>query len=255
MSDRPWILLDIGNVFLMDEPLIALVWIQLFCEAKRLRKVSDFGEMMTLRESAVIDRLAGAPHDVVGEALLTSEQLMFVREAVIARRDKDFLRYCYPLPGADGVLKELTNDFRLAMAANQPEGSFRQAMEQAGLLAWFDVIGISDEVGLKKPDPAFFRHVLREAGCEAGETVMVGDRIDNDIAPAQAMGMKTVLVELKLEDAGYVPRGELEQQYVESLARVPGRGVGEGNVFVVPDRRVERINELPKAVRKVMAVA
>ena len=52
-----------------------------------------------------------------------------------------------------------------------------------------------------------------------------------------------------------MPRGELEQQYVDSLARVRGRGVGEGNISVVPDRRVERIGELPEAVRHVMALA
>ena len=32
------------------------------------------------------------------------------------------------------------------------------------------------------------------AGCRAEDTVMVGDRLDNDILPAKAVGMKTIWI-------------------------------------------------------------
>jgi 5'-nucleotidase len=254
MRKKPWVLLDIGNVFLVDEPLMALVWIEMYSAAKALGLVSRFEEMMVLREQAVSEGLAGAPHDVVGDALMTPEQRAGVRAAVIAKRDADFLRCCFPVAGAKETLGKLKNDFRLAMAANQPEGSFRKAMQDVGLIDCFDVVGISDEVGLKKPDRRFFDHVLDAAGCVASETVMVGDRIDNDIAPAQRMGMKTVQVTLSPEAAGYLPTGELECLYLESLARVPGRGPGVGNETVRADRVVTEIEALPDAVRDVMGV-
>ncbi len=50
--------------------------------------------------------------------------------------------------------------YRLAIAANQPRGVFRKAVDDAGLLDPFDVVGISEEMGLAKPDPAFFEAIL-----------------------------------------------------------------------------------------------
>ena len=52
----------------------------------------------------------------------------------------------------------------------------------------------SAEAGCAKPDPKIFTMALNKAGCEPAEAVMVGDRLDNDIAPAKKLGMKTVWV-------------------------------------------------------------
>ena len=45
-----------------------------------------------------------------------------------------------------------------------------------------------------KPDPRIFETALEKAGCPPHEAVMIGDRLDNDVAPAKALGMKTVRV-------------------------------------------------------------
>ena len=47
---------------------------------------------------------------------------------------------------------------------------------------------------MEKPSSELFLRALERAGCEAHEAVMVGDRPDNDIAPAKALGMKTVRI-------------------------------------------------------------
>ena len=39
-----------------------------------------------------------------------------------------------------------------------------------------------------------FKIAVDKSGCEASETVMVGDRLDNDIYPAKALGMKTIWI-------------------------------------------------------------
>ncbi len=57
-----------------------------------------------------------------------------------------------------------------------------------------DVIGTSDGWGVEKPPPAFFARVIEEAGCAAGSVLYVGDRLDNDIRPAQHAGMSTALI-------------------------------------------------------------
>jgi HAD superfamily hydrolase (TIGR01549 family) len=57
-----------------------------------------------------------------------------------------------------------------------------------------DVIGTSDGWGVEKPSMAFFDRVVTEAGCRADHVLYVGDRLDNDIRPAQEAGITTALI-------------------------------------------------------------
>ncbi|MGW3191582.1 HAD family hydrolase [Streptomyces ardesiacus] len=57
-----------------------------------------------------------------------------------------------------------------------------------------DLIGTSDDWGASKPDRAFFDRVAEVVPAEPGEMLYVGDRVDNDIAPARVAGMHTALV-------------------------------------------------------------
>lgn len=81
--------------------------------------------------------------------------------------------------------------YRLGVIANQPS-QVRAAMERDGLVGFFEVWGVSDDLGLHKPDPALFRRTLELAGVPGERTVMVGDRLDYDMRPARAAGMHTV---------------------------------------------------------------
>ncbi len=49
----------------------------------------------------------------------------------------------------------------------------------------------SYEHGIAKPDPAFYALAEAAAGVEPGRLLMVGDRLDNDIAPTRARGWQT----------------------------------------------------------------
>jgi HAD superfamily hydrolase (TIGR01549 family) len=57
-----------------------------------------------------------------------------------------------------------------------------------------DMIATSDDWGVSKPDPAFFRAVIDAAPCEADSIVYVGDRLDNDLKPAKSAGMRTAFI-------------------------------------------------------------
>jgi putative hydrolase of the HAD superfamily len=81
--------------------------------------------------------------------------------------------------------------YRLGVIANQPS-QVRAAMERDGLVGFFEVWGVSDDLGLHKPDPALFHRTLELAGVAGKRTVMVGDRLDYDMRPARAAGMHTV---------------------------------------------------------------
>ncbi len=85
----------------------------------------------------------------------------------------------------------LDGGYRLGVIANQPS-QVRAAMERDGLVGFFEVWGVSDDLGLHKPDPALFHRTLELAGVAGERTVMVGDRLDYDMRPARAAGMHTV---------------------------------------------------------------
>ena len=99
-----------------------------------------------------------------------------------------------PYPDAHTVLTTLRDrGYRLGIIANQPLGS-EARLAGFGLRDCFEVICASDEEGVAKPDPEIFRRAITRAGCNPAESVMIGDRTDNDIAPAKALGMQTVLI-------------------------------------------------------------
>ena len=83
--------------------------------------------------------------------------------------------------------------YGLGVIANQPT-QVRSALDRDGLVPYFQVWGVSEDLGLQKPDPALFVHAVRTAGVRPSETVMVGDRLDYDILPAKEAGMRTVWV-------------------------------------------------------------
>ncbi|MFJ7212744.1 HAD family hydrolase [Amycolatopsis sp. NPDC098790] len=57
-----------------------------------------------------------------------------------------------------------------------------------------DVIGTSDGWGVEKPSSGFFDRVIEEAGVAASSVLYVGDRLDNDVRPAQEAGILTARV-------------------------------------------------------------
>jgi HAD superfamily hydrolase (TIGR01549 family) len=105
-------------------------------------------------------------------------------------------RYWHYPPAAlydDAVpcLEELQGRYRLGVIANQP-GEVRSAMRRDGLEPFFEVWGVSDELGVGKPDPALFELAVKAAGAAPEASVMVGDRLDYDIHPAKRVGMRTI---------------------------------------------------------------
>ena len=96
--------------------------------------------------------------------------------------------------GCAAVLRTLRDrGYRLGVIANQVPGTVER-LRNWDILQFFDVIAPSAELGVAKPDPAIFLWALQKAGCKPCNAVMIGDRIDNDVLPAKALGMKAVRV-------------------------------------------------------------
>jgi HAD superfamily hydrolase (TIGR01509 family) len=55
-----------------------------------------------------------------------------------------------------------------------------------------DFVASSQRWGVSKPSSEFFARVCEAAGREPSQVAYVGDRVDNDVAPALAFGMEAV---------------------------------------------------------------
>lgn len=119
-------------------------------------------------------------------------------------------------------LEALRGRYRLGVIANQPS-SVRGAMERDGLTGYFEVWGVSDDLGLQKPDPKLFAHVLYMAGVSPARTVMIGDRLDYDVRPAKTAGMRAIWV-LRGEAPDAPTPAQLAEPdaHVQKLDEVPG---------------------------------
>ena len=115
-----------------------------------------------------------------------------------------------PYPDALPTLEGLHHlGLKLGVIANQPPGT-KERLAVWRLLGYFDVIAASAESGVAKPDPAIFISALKEADCLAENAVMVGDRLDNDVAPANRLGMHSVRL-LRGLGAYYSPQSNDER--------------------------------------------
>ena len=93
-------------------------------------------------------------------------------------------------PEAKNCLNELSKRYKIGVIANQNPGS-KERLEKIGLLKYIDLVIASAEEGVAKPDLRIFQIALERTNCKPEESVMVGDRIDNDIIPANKIGIKT----------------------------------------------------------------
>ena len=96
-------------------------------------------------------------------------------------------------PGVQNLLKVLSEKYKLGIIANQEFGT-EQRLERWRIRQYFDVVIASAEAGIAKPDEEIFKMALQRAGCKPQEAFMIGDRLDNDIAPAGKLGMHTIWV-------------------------------------------------------------
>jgi HAD superfamily hydrolase (TIGR01509 family) len=81
---------------------------------------------------------------------------------------------------------------KLGLAANQPHATLH-VLERHGLGQYFHHREVSGTHGYHKPDVRLFLRACEDLDVAPEATIMVGDRIDNDIYPANLLGMTTVL--------------------------------------------------------------
>lgn len=127
-------------------------------------------------------------------------------------------------PVVPTLLQQLSTRYSLGIIANQNAG-LTDRLRAWHILSFFTVVISSHNIGIAKPDPGIFTAALTAAECKPQDACMIGDRLDNDILPAQQLEMRTIWVRQGLGGLG-------NPQLLPKL----------------PDGVIDRIDNLPAAL-------
>ena len=123
-------------------------------------------------------------------------------------------------PDSKEVLQRLSQKYKIGIIANQDFGT-EQRLTDFNVHQYINLVIASAEEGVAKPDLRIFQIALARADCKPEEAIMVGDRIDNDIIPANRIGMTTVWI--KQGFGSYAEPKTVEEQpdyIVNNLAEI-----------------------------------
>lgn len=118
------------------------------------------------------------------------------------------------------VLEHLSKRFRLGIIANQ-SGDLSARLHNWGIDKYFDTVISSADYEFSKPDKRLFLAALEKSGCSACNAVMVGDRLDNDILPANELGFQTVRIKQGFAKIQVAPTDNYKPTYeVDNLTEL-----------------------------------
>ncbi|GIZ10849.1 HAD family hydrolase [Pseudomonas sp. NCCP-436] len=90
-------------------------------------------------------------------------------------------------PETLSTLEHLADHYHLGVITNG-----NADVRRLGLADYFRFTLCAEELGVGKPDPVPFHEALRRAGVNAGQAVHIGDHPHDDIAGAQAAGLRAI---------------------------------------------------------------
>lgn len=96
------------------------------------------------------------------------------------------------VPGTMELLEYLKPKYHLHLITNGFEEVQHTKLSDSGMEPFFETLTVSEEVGVKKPNPEIFRYALKKAGATPEESLVIGDEMAVDIDGARAAGIDQV---------------------------------------------------------------
>jgi len=123
--------------------------------------------------------------------------------------------------GAKEVLAKLKElGYRIALVADTKIGTYKNVLGKFDMFKYFDCFAISEELGIRKPDPGIFLFALNSLGIEEKDykdVIMVGNNLKRDIVGANRLGLISVWFhwndryQSKPESEEEIPRFEIKK--------------------------------------------
>ena len=122
------------------------------------------------------------------------------------RFDYDYLETIVTLKkvvaGAPKLLQHLKKRGSVNVLSNGFANLQFRKLQSAGLDRYIDLMVLSDDIGVTKPDKRLFDYALEKAKANAETTLMIGDNYDADILGAYNAGWKTIFFNRRGESIG-----------------------------------------------------
>ena len=96
------------------------------------------------------------------------------------------------VPGTMELLDYLKPKYHLHLITNGFQEVQHTKLNGSGMEPYFETLTVSEEVGVKKPNPEIFFYALKKANATPEESLMIGDEMDVDIDGARAAGMDQI---------------------------------------------------------------
>ena len=171
-----------------------------------------------LREVLAAESIARA---FAAEGLPTDDATIRRAEAVFFEPE---VRISRLYPGALDTLETLRGmGLRLGMISNATSHTLiLDITAKLRIAEYFDPLVTSAGFGWAKPHPEIFAHVLKAWAAPAASVVMIGDTLGADIAGADAVGMRSILVDIEPNPANAAFSGPAAPTArVTTLAEIP----------------------------------
>ena len=96
------------------------------------------------------------------------------------------------VPGTMELLDYLKPKYHLHLITNGFQEVQDTKLSLSGMKPYFETLTVSEEVGVKKPNPEIFQYALRKANATAEESLVIGDEMSVDIDGARNAGIDQV---------------------------------------------------------------
>lgn len=193
LKNYTWILFDADDTLFHFDAFSGLKL--MFSDYGVTFTAQDYTEYESVNRALWTDYQNGAIH---AEELQTRRFVLWANKLQCRPEDLNsaFLEamaeICVPLDGAVNLLNALRGQARLGIITNGFTHLQQTRLERTGLHEYFELLVISEQVGVAKPHPHIFDHSLAIMGHPSREQVlMVGDNPDSDILGGLNAGLHT----------------------------------------------------------------
>jgi HAD superfamily hydrolase (TIGR01549 family) len=227
MIETPFIFFDLGQTLVDEWRFIE------YLDNKLLEVLNGFGARIDLRnyravrDNVIRNRMIGngSTRELIIEICRLVTQHGY--ERIIADRleydikygRRELFRFYYD---AEQTLSILSQKYKLGIIANQSRDVL-QLLDKFNFRDFFNVVIISSEVNMNKPDPRIFQLAMDRVANNSKRYIMIGDRLDTDISPANKLGMKTIRYTnslFRLQEP--IDESEMATHVVNRLSEIPG---------------------------------
>jgi putative hydrolase of the HAD superfamily len=119
-----------------------------------------------------------------------------LHEDLLGYYEKEYVNSAILMDQAEDLIHYLGGKYKLGLITNGRTAIQYGKIDRLAIRDRFEVILVSEEAGIKKPDSRIFRTAIERLNVLPEECVYVGDHPVNDVEGAASVGMRTVWLEV-----------------------------------------------------------